>query len=69
MLSQLSHKTLDLYTLSKKLVYCCYELTQDLPAEEKTQSLPLLKKCRLNGSCKCGPGRLPEKEKEETEIC
>jgi four helix bundle protein len=34
MMQQLSHKTLDLYTLSKKLVQCCYELTEALPKQE-----------------------------------
>jgi four helix bundle protein len=29
-------KSLEVYNLSKKLVIACYELTHDLPAEEKT---------------------------------
>jgi four helix bundle protein len=30
------YKTLEVYNLSKKLVVACYELTHDLPLEEKT---------------------------------
>ena len=31
-----TYKNLEVYNLSKKLVVACYELTHDLPAEEKT---------------------------------
>ncbi len=31
-----AYKGLELYQLSKKLVVACYELTHDLPTEEKT---------------------------------
>jgi four helix bundle protein len=30
---QLPHKELDLFTLSKKLLHACYELTHDLPVD------------------------------------
>ena len=30
------YKSLEMYNLSKKLVIACYELTHELPAEEKT---------------------------------
>lgn len=33
---QSAYNTIKLYSLSKKLVIACYELTHDLPAEEKT---------------------------------
>jgi four helix bundle protein len=36
MAKQASYKGLELYNLSKKLVIACYELTHDLPSEEKT---------------------------------
>jgi four helix bundle protein len=36
MFLQVAYKNLDLYTLSKKLVVACYEITQMLPEEEKT---------------------------------
>ena len=36
MLSPKSHKGLEVYNLSKKLVIACYELTHELPPEEKT---------------------------------
>ncbi len=35
MFLQLAYKNLDLYTLSKKLVVSCYEITQTLPEQEK----------------------------------
>jgi four helix bundle protein len=35
MFLQLAYKNLDLYTLSKKMVIACYEITQCLPEEEK----------------------------------
>lgn len=35
MLSPKSYKGLEVYKLSKKLVIACYELTHELPAEEK----------------------------------
>ena len=31
-----AYKSLEVYNLSKKLVAACYELTHDLPAEEKS---------------------------------
>ncbi len=33
---QPAYKSLEVYNLSKKLVVACYELTHELPAEEKT---------------------------------
>jgi four helix bundle protein len=33
---QPAYNTFELYNLSKKLVIACYELTHDLPTEEKT---------------------------------
>ena len=33
---QPDYRILDLYNISKKLVTACYELTQQIPAEEKT---------------------------------
>lgn len=33
---QSAYNTIELYSLSKKLVIACYELTHDLPAGEKT---------------------------------
>lgn len=36
MAKQASYKGLELYNLSKKLVIACYELTHELPTEEKT---------------------------------
>src|ERR1051325_9136567 len=36
MLKSTGYKSLEVYNLSKKLVIACYELTHELPAEEKT---------------------------------
>jgi four helix bundle protein len=36
MLKSSGYKSLEVYNLSKKLAIACYELTHELPAEEKT---------------------------------
>jgi four helix bundle protein len=36
MLKGIVYKSLEVYSLSKKIVIACYELTHELPAEEKT---------------------------------
>ena len=36
MLKQPAYKSLEVFNLSKKLVVACYELTHELPVEEKT---------------------------------
>jgi four helix bundle protein len=36
MLRSAGYKSLEVYNLSKKLAIACYELTHELPAEEKT---------------------------------
>jgi four helix bundle protein len=36
MLQRHAYKSLEIYNLSKQLVVACYELTSDLPSEEKT---------------------------------
>jgi four helix bundle protein len=47
MFSQLPYKTLDLYSLSKKLVISCYELSHELPTEEKTNLSRYLRSAAL----------------------
>ncbi len=42
------YKSLEIYNLSKKLVIACYELTHDLPAEEKTNFTRYIRTAALN---------------------
>lgn len=42
------YKSLEVYNLSKKLVVACYELTHELPAEEKTNFARYIRTAALN---------------------
>lgn len=42
------YKSLEVYNLSKKLVIACYELTHELPAEEKTNFTRYMRMAALN---------------------
>lgn len=42
------YKSLEAYNLSKKLVIACYELTHELPAEEKTNFTRYIRTAALN---------------------
>lgn len=42
------YKSLEIYNLSKKLVVACYELTHELPAEEKTNFSRYIRTAALN---------------------
>ena len=42
------YKSLEVYNLSKKLVIACYELTHDLPADEKTNFTRYIRTTALN---------------------
>ena len=42
------YKSLEVYNLSKKLVIACYELTHELPAEEKTNFTHYIRTAALN---------------------
>lgn len=48
MAKQFSYKGLEVYHLSKKLVIACYELTHELPAEEKTNFVRYIRTAALN---------------------
>lgn len=48
MLSPKTYKGLEVYNLSKKLVIACYELTHELPAEEKTNFSRYIRTAALN---------------------
>lgn len=45
---QLAYKGLEVYNLSKKLVVACYELTHELPVEEKTNFTRYIRRAALN---------------------
>lgn len=45
---QTAYKNLEVYHLSKKLVIACYELTHDLPEEEKTNFTRYIRTAALN---------------------
>lgn len=45
---QPAYKSLEVYNLSKKLVIACYELTHELPAEEKTNFTKYIRTAALN---------------------
>lgn len=47
MFLQLEHKKADLYTLSKKILYLCYEITHDITAEEKVLLSEQIRKAAL----------------------
>ncbi|GAC1418373.1 MAG: hypothetical protein NVS1B13_07380 [Flavisolibacter sp.] len=49
MFLELAYKNLDLYTLSKKLVVACYEITQTLPEQEKTNLSAQVRSAALSG--------------------
>jgi len=42
------YKSLEVYNLSKKLVIACYELTHELPADEKTNFTRYIRTTALN---------------------
>jgi four helix bundle protein len=48
MLKSAGYKYLEVYTLSKKLAIACYELTHELPAEEKTNFTRYIRTAALN---------------------
>jgi len=43
-----AYKSLEIYQLSKKLAIACYELTQDLPEDEKTNFSRYIREAALN---------------------
>lgn len=48
MLQSAGYKSLEVYNLSKQLVIACYELTHDLPSEEKTNFTRYLRMASLS---------------------
>jgi|SRR6188768_71832 four helix bundle protein len=48
MFKSTGYRSLEVYNLSKKLVIACYELTHELPAEEKTNFARYIRTAALN---------------------
>ena len=60
-----SYKSLDLYNLSKRLVIACYELTHELPAEEKTNFTRYIRTAALNLHINIAQGVFLKKKKRK----
>ena len=59
------YKTLDVYTISKKLVVACYELTHDLPAEEKTNLVQYIRTAAVTVHLNIAQAALLKKKKKK----
>lgn len=60
-----SYKALDVYNLSKKLVVACYELTHELPAEEKTNFTRYIRTAALSLHINIAQGVFLKKKKRK----
>jgi hypothetical protein len=60
---QSSYKRLDLFTASKKLVLSCYALTQDLPADEKSNLVFYIRNAALTAHLSLSQGMFLKKGK------
>lgn len=61
---QPAYKTFELYNLSKKLVVGCYELTHDLPPEEKTNLIQYIRTAAVTVHLNIAQGVLLNKKKK-----
>jgi four helix bundle protein len=60
-----AYKTLEVYNLSKKLVVACYELTHDLPFEEKTNLVQYIRNAAVTVHLTIAQGALLKKKKKK----
>ena len=60
-----AYKTLEVYNLSKKLVVACYELTHDLPSEEKTNLVQYIRTAAVTVHLTIAQGALLKKKKKK----
>ena len=60
-----SHKSLDVFKLSKNLVVACYELTHELPSEEKTNFSRYIRTAALNLHVNVAQGVFLKKKKRK----
>ena len=58
------YKTLEVYNLSKKLVVACYELTHDLPPEEKTNLVQYIRTAAVTVHLNITQGTFLNKKKK-----
>jgi four helix bundle protein len=59
------YKSLEIYTLSKRLVIACYELTHELPSEEKNNFTRYIRMAALNVHVNIAQGAFMKSKKRE----
>ena len=59
------YRALDVYNLSKKLVVACYEITHDLPAEEKTNLVRYIRTAAVTVHLNIAQGTFLKKRKKK----
>lgn len=62
--NQPAYTTLEIYNLSKKLVLACYEITHDLPLEEKTNLVQYIRTAAVTMHLNIASGLFLKKKKE-----
>jgi four helix bundle protein len=62
------HKSLEVYNLSKKLVVACYELTHELPAEERSNFTRYIRAAALSAHINIAQGIFLEAKKRKKYI-
>lgn len=62
---QAAYKSLEVYHVSRKLVVACYELTHNLPAEEKTNFSRYIRTAALNLHVNIAQGLIRKKKKRK----
>ena len=65
---QPAYNTFELYNLSKKLVIACYELTHDLPTEEKTNLAKYIRTAAVTVHLNIAQGLFFKKKKKRKKI-
>ncbi|SHF36889.1 four helix bundle protein [Flavisolibacter ginsengisoli] len=65
---QPAYKTLDVYYLSKRLVVACYELTHDLPPEEKTNLVQYIRNAGVTVHLNIAQGGFFKKKKKRKQF-
>jgi four helix bundle protein len=66
--AQPAYKTFELYNLSKKLVVACYELTHDLPQEEKTNLVQYIRTAAVTVHLNIAQGAFLNKKKKRKKL-
>jgi four helix bundle protein len=65
---QPAYNTFELYNLSKKLVIACYELTHDLPTEEKTNLTQYIRTAAVTVHLNIAQGFSLKKKKKRKKV-